>query len=200
MVCLQTFATRTAEKKMRTEKLLKINKLIGSPRLKFAAALALDTIGMRHLIIRFDPVMACNIRCGMCYFSSNNWLAAHPAKRFEDDEIERLAAMFLPKALQFHIGCGAEPTLYKNFPKLAELGKRYSVPFVGFTTNAQLLTAEKSAALVSARLDEITISTHGTSRETYERLMKKASYARLHEKILVALSRRNRMQSPTYHD
>lgn len=167
---------------MRTEKLLKLNKLISNPRLKFAGALALD-LGIRHLIIRFDPVMACNIRCGMCYFSDDNWLATHPVKRFSDDEIERLAAMFLPNALQFHIGCGTEPTMYKNFPKLVALGKRYRVPFVGFTTNAQLLTADKSVALISAGLDEITVSAHGVTRETYERLMKKASFSQFHENL-----------------
>ena len=168
---------------MRTETLLRLNKLIGSPRLKFAGALLLDSLGMRHLIVRFDPVLACNIRCGMCYFSDDNWLATHPVKRFSDDEVERLAAMFLPTTLQFHIGCGAEPTLYKNFPKLVALGKKYRVPFVGFTTNAQLLTADKSMALVSAGLDEITVSTHGVTRETYERMMKKASYALFHENL-----------------
>jgi molybdenum cofactor biosynthesis enzyme MoaA len=168
---------------MRTETLLRLNKLIGNPRLKFAGALMLDCLGMRHLIVRFDPVLACNIRCGMCYFSDDSWLATHPVKRFSDDEVERLAAMFLPTTLQFHIGCGAEPTLYKNFPKLVALGKKYRVPFVGFTTNAQLLTADKSMALVSAGLDEITVSTHGVTRETYERMMKKASYARFHENL-----------------
>ena len=168
---------------MRTENLLRLNKLISSPRMKLAGALAFDCLGMRHLIIRFDPVMACNIRCGMCYFSDENWLETHPVKRLNDDEIERLAVMFLPQALQFHIGCGAEPTLYKNFPKLVTLGKKYRVPFIGFTTNGQLLTADKSVALVSAGLDEITISTHGVTRETFERLMKMASYTRFHENI-----------------
>ena len=168
---------------MRTEKLIRLNHLVRSPRLKFAGALALDCLGLRHLIVRFDPVLACNLRCGMCYFSDDNWLATHPVKRFSDDEIERLAAMFLPQALQLHIGCGTEPTMYKNFPKLVAIGKKYRVPFIGFTTNAQLLTGEKCAALVAEGLDEITVSTHGITRETYERMMKKASYERYHENL-----------------
>src|ERR1019366_7184728 len=168
---------------MRTEKLIRLNHLVRSPRLKFAGALALDCLGLGHLIVRFDPVLACNLRCGMCYFSDDNWLATHPVKRFSDDEIERLAAMFLPQALQLHIGCGTEPTMYKNFPKLVAIGKKYRVPFIGFTTNAQLLTGEKCAALVAEGLDEITVSTHGITRETYERMMKKASYERYHENL-----------------
>jgi len=183
---------------MRTETLLKLNSLIRSPRVKFAGALALEYLGLRHLVIRFDPVWACNIRCGMCYFSDDGWLAANPVSRFSDADIDRLAEMFLPQALQFHIGCGAEPTLYKNFPKLVAIGKKYRVPFIAFTTNGQLLTAEKSRALVAEGLDEITISTHGVTRESYERLMKKASFDRYHENLanLVAAKRAANSDKP----
>ncbi len=183
---------------MRTERILRLNSLIRSTRLKLAGALAFDCLGLRHSIVRFDPVLACNVRCGMCYFSDDNWLAQNPVKRLSEAEIERLAAMFFPQAMQLHIGCGAEPTLYKNFPKLVSLGKKYRVPFIGFTTNAQLLTAEKSAALIEAGLDEITISTHGVKQETYERLMKKASYPRYHQNLadLVEAKRAAKSASP----
>jgi molybdenum cofactor biosynthesis enzyme MoaA len=176
---------------VRTENILRLNRLIKSPRAKFAGALALDCLGMRHLIVRFDPVMACNIRCGMCYFSDEAWLATNPVTRFSDEEIDRLAEMFLPYALQFHIGCGAEPTMYKNFLRLVEIGKKYKVPFVAFTTNAQLLTADKSEALIAAGLDEITISAHGVLRESYEQLMKRASFDRFHQN-LAALAKAKR--------
>jgi molybdenum cofactor biosynthesis enzyme MoaA len=171
---------------------------MGSPRLKFAAALAADWLGLRHLIVRFDPVMACNIRCGMCYFSDDDWLSKHPVSRFSDEEIDRLAKMFFPQALQLYIGCGTEPTMYKNFPRLVAIGKKHGVPFIGFTTNAQLLTAQKSAALISEGLDELSISTHGVIRETYERLMKRASYDRYHENLteLVKAKRAANSDSP----
>jgi MoaA/NifB/PqqE/SkfB family radical SAM enzyme len=183
---------------MRTETMLRLNKLIGSPKLKFAAALACDCLGLRHLVVRFDPVMACNIRCGMCYFSDDSWLSKHPVSRLSDDEVDRLAGMFFPQAIQLHIGCQTEPTMYKNFPKLVAIGKQYGVPFIGFTTNAQLLTAQKSASLIAEGLDEITISTHGVFRETYEGLMKKASYLRYHENLadLVKAKRAARSDSP----
>jgi MoaA/NifB/PqqE/SkfB family radical SAM enzyme len=182
---------------MRTETMLKLNKLISSPRLKFAAALAADCLGLRHLIVRFDPVMACNIRCGMCYFSDDNWLSKHPVQRFSDDEIDRLAAMFFPHAVQLHIGCGTEPTMYKNFPKLVAIGKKHGVPFIGFATNAQLLAADKCAALIAEGLDEITISTHGVTRETYERMMKKASYDRYHENLSILAKAKRGANSDT---
>src|SRR6266436_2199443 len=108
---------------MRSESLVRLNRLIASNRLKFLAVLAADVVGARHLILRFDPVQACNLRCGMCYFSDAEWLKHHPVKRFSEDEIRRLADMFFPKAVQLHIGCSMEPTLYKGYPSLVTLGK-----------------------------------------------------------------------------
>ena len=89
---------------MRSESLVRLNRLIPSNRLKFLSMLAADLVGARHLILRFDPVQACNLRCGMCYFSDDEWLKHNPVKRFSDYEIERLADMFFPLAMQLHIG------------------------------------------------------------------------------------------------
>ena len=95
-------------------------------------------------------------------------------------EIERLAAMFFGDALQVHIGCAMEPTMFKDYPWLVEVAKRHRVPFVGFTTNGQSLNEEGLARMTRAGLDEITVSLHGVTRETYETLMKGADYDQLH--------------------
>jgi molybdenum cofactor biosynthesis enzyme MoaA len=168
---------------MRTETLLRLNRLISSNRLKFLAALAADVTGVRHLILRFDPVLACNLRCGMCFFSDDQWLERNPVKRFSDDEIRRLADIFFPLASQLHIGCSAEPTLYKGYPSLVSLGKQYKIPFIGFTTNGQLLTPARIQHMIEAGLDEITLSTHGVEKNTYETLMRGASYETYHRNL-----------------
>jgi molybdenum cofactor biosynthesis enzyme MoaA len=168
---------------MQSESLVKFNRRIASNRLKFLAVLAADLVGARHLILRFDPVQACNLRCGMCYFSDNEWLEHNPVKRFSDDEIRRLADMFFPQAMQLHIGCATEPTVYKGYPSLVTLAKQYKVPFIGFTTNGQLLTRTNIRLMVEAGLDEITLSTHGIEKDTYEKLMKGASFEMYHRNL-----------------
>jgi len=131
---------------------------------------------VRHLILYFDPIQACNLRCGMCHFSDDKWLEKHPVKRFSDSEIRRLADMFFPLAVQLHIGGSMEPTLYKGYPCLVTLGKQHKIPFISLTTNGQLLTPQSILLMMEAGLDEITLSTHGIRRETYERMMKGASF------------------------
>jgi MoaA/NifB/PqqE/SkfB family radical SAM enzyme len=168
---------------MRSESLLRLNRLIPSNRLKFLAALAADIVGARHMIVRFDPIQACNLRCGMCYFSDNEWIERNPVKRFSNDEILRLADMFFPQAIQLHIGARTEPTVYKDYPSLVRLGKQYNIPFIGLTTNGQLLTQTNIRLLIEDGLDEITLSAHGIKKDTYEKMMSGASFETFHRNL-----------------
>lgn len=176
---------------MRSESLVRLNRLIPSNRLKFSAVLVADLLHVRHLILYFDPVQACNLRCGMCHFSDDEWLKQHPVKRFSDSEIRRLADMFFPQAVQLHIGGAMEPTVYKNYQSLVTLGKQYKIPFIGLTSNGQLLTPESIRLMIEAGLDEITLSTHGIKRETYEKMMRGASFETFHRvlRTIVELKR-----------
>ena len=158
----------------------RLNRAVRNPRFKYAAILAADIFRLRHLIVRFDAVNACNLRCGMCFFSDPAWRDAHMKGHFTKPEIERLAAMFFGDALQVHIGCAMEPTMFKDYPWLVEVAKQHQVPFVGFTTNGQRLTESGFARMAEAGLDEITVSVHGVNRDTYEKLMTGAHYDQLH--------------------
>ena len=161
---------------MRTETLVRLSRMIPSNRLKFAAILAADLLRLRHLILYFDPVRACNLRCAMCHFSDDEWRQENPIARFSDSEIERLADMFFPHAVQLHIGGAMEPTMYKDYSSMVTLGKRYKIPFISITTNGQLLSRDSIRLMIVAGLDEITLSTHGVKRDTYEKFMKGASF------------------------
>jgi MoaA/NifB/PqqE/SkfB family radical SAM enzyme len=146
--------------------------------LKNSIAWLLHVSNQRYLAIYFDPVLACNLRCQSCYFSN-----AEERKKlqgvFKQEEIHLIAKSFFPRALRLQIGCGAEPTLYQYNPDLIRLGKKYHVPYISLTTNANLLTPEMILDLLEAGLDELTISIHGVNKETYETLMTNASFEKL---------------------
>jgi MoaA/NifB/PqqE/SkfB family radical SAM enzyme len=111
----------------------------------------------------------------MCYFSGPGFVEEHKG-RFSWEQIERLAEVLFPFTLQLYIGCGTEPTTYKRFLDIHTLARRYRIPMVGMVTNGQLLTTDHVERLVDERLDELTLSTHGVKRETYERMMTRASF------------------------
>jgi molybdenum cofactor biosynthesis enzyme MoaA len=155
--------------------LLNLNRLVRSHRVKFAGLLGMYWLRQRHLWLRFDPVMSCNLRCQMCYFSDPEFTRRNTG-RFTSAEIERIADVFFPWAAQLYLGCGTEPTTYKGFIDVIALGRKYQVPMLGMVTNGQLLTPEHLEKLVDLGLDELTLSTHGVTRVTYERLMRRASF------------------------
>ena len=171
----------------RIYQLMKLNRLIKSPRPKFAGVLAMDLMKARHLFVRFDPVVACNLSCRMCFFSDTEY-RKHNKGIFSKDEVDRLAAMFFPTTLQVVFGCGAEPTLYRDYPDLVKIAKSYGVPNVGLVSNGQLFTEANIRKLVGYGLDELMLSLHGVHRESYEKLMTGASYDKFHE-VLETLDR-----------
>ncbi|CAA7615431.1 conserved hypothetical protein [Candidatus Terasakiella magnetica] len=162
----------------KTTSLLKLNRAIGSLRLKFLYVLLADMLGWRHTIVRLDPVLGCNLRCRMCCYSDAQWVASQPRARFSTADFERLAEQFFPTALQVHVGCGAEPTTDPRFPDIIRLAKAYGVPHVALVTNAMALRQEQFRRAVDLGLDEVVVSSHGTTRESFERMMTGASFDR----------------------
>ena len=164
---------------MNIYKLLHLNRKIKSHRIKFLGLYLLHKFNQRYLAVNLDPVMACNLRCKMCYFTDEDYVKTLKGQ-FKDEDLDLVAKAIFSRALKLQIGCGTEPTLYKNLVKIVALGKHYKVPYISITTNANLLTEEKIEALLKAGLNEFTISLHGVTKESYEGFMKKASYEKFH--------------------
>ncbi|GHT19298.1 hypothetical protein FACS189429_6840 [Bacteroidia bacterium] len=122
-----------------------------------------------------DPVLACNLRCKMCYFSDAEKRKAMKGV-FNEEEIRKLAEAFFSRALKLQIGCGAEPTLFQHNKLLIELAKKHQVPYISMTTNGNLFMEKDWRELAEAGLDEVTLSLHGVKRETYEYFMTGGSF------------------------
>lgn len=162
---------------MNIYKLIRLNRFVKSHRLKFAAILAADMLNMRYLNIYLDPTLACNLRCKMCHHSCAKDEQTF-AGQFSFEEIGRLAQLFFPNAVRLQIGCGAEPTMYREFVDVIKLGRDFGIPHIVMTTNGRLLTEKRIEELVRCGLDELCLSTHGVQKKTYEELMVNASFER----------------------
>jgi len=115
----------------------------------------------------------------MCYFTDADYVKTLKGQ-FKPEELNQVAKTIFSRALKLQIGCGTEPTLYKNLTEIVSLGKQYKVPYISLTTNANLLHEENIEDLLKAGLNEFTISLHGVTKESYEGFMKKASYEKFH--------------------
>ena len=150
--------------------ILRLGTQIKSRRLKLLGIWLFHVLGKRYIGVFLDPVLACNFRCKMCYFSDEEKRKSLRGT-LKYEEIEAIAGSLFHRVLKLQIGCGAEPTLHKDLVKIIALGKRYNVPYVSLTTNGNLLTKKQLAVAVENGLDELTLSAHGFTRETYEYLM-----------------------------
>ena len=155
--------------------LLRIATKIKNHRLKMLGIWLFHILRKRYIGIFLDPVLACNLRCKMCYFSDEAKRKTYKGVLSYED-IQLIAKKLFHRALKLQIGCGAEPTVHKDWIKIVGLGKLMKVPNISLVTNGNLLTKEQLFQAVDNGLDEIIISVHGLTRETYESMMTNANF------------------------
>jgi molybdenum cofactor biosynthesis enzyme MoaA len=161
-------------------KILRFNNYIKSHRIKFLGLWLLSILNKRYLAIQLDPVLACNLRCKMCYFTDEEYVRNNMKGIFKEENMEEIANAIFKNALKLQIGCGAEPTLFKHNTKLIEIAKNHRVPYISMITNGNLLEREDVTNFTNAGLDEFILSMHGVTKETYEDLMDKGVYEKFH--------------------
>jgi MoaA/NifB/PqqE/SkfB family radical SAM enzyme len=166
---------------MNIYRLLKLNQSIKSHRIKFLGLWLLSVLNKRYLAIQMDPVLACNLRCKMCYFTDDDFVRKNMKGILKEEDLEPIAASIFKRALKLQIGCGAEPTLFKHNAKLISLARSYGVPYISMVTNGNLLTENDINSFAIAGLNEFILSMHGVLRETYENLMDKGDYDKFHQ-------------------
>lgn len=166
---------------MNNYKILRINSLIKNHRIKFFGLWLLSFFNKRYLSLQFDPVLACNLRCKMCYFTDAEYVKTNMKGIFKPEDLDVLAKTFFRNALKLQIGCGAEPTLFKHNVELIVLAKQHKVPYISMVTNGNLLDKETIENLAKAGLDEFILSMHGVRQGSYENFMDKGSYQKFVE-------------------
>jgi molybdenum cofactor biosynthesis enzyme MoaA len=165
---------------MKYYNLLKLNSILKNHRLKFLGLWGLHVLKKRYLAVNFDPVLSCNLRCRMCYFTDKEYNKTMKGY-FPVNDLDLFAKAILPRAVKLQIGCGAEPTLYKDLNAIIKLGKKYKVPYISLTTNANLVKKDDLVKWISNGLDEITISMHGVKKDTYTYFMQNSDYTHFKE-------------------
>ena len=68
-------------------KILKFNNAIKNHRVKFLGLWLLSVLNKRYLAIQLDPVLACNLRCKMCYFTDDEYVRKNMKGIFKEESI-----------------------------------------------------------------------------------------------------------------
>ncbi len=130
--------------------------------------------------IQLEVTGACNLACTMCLVSYRPKIGKrHGALDYERfrrvvDELPQLERVTLQ-------GLG-EPLLAPRLIDMVAYAAARGIA-VGFNTNAQLLTPERSRELVDAGLAWLHVSVDGATPATYERIRSGARFARLERHV-----------------
>lgn len=162
--------------------LIRLYRRINSPRLKLLGILTLHLLRRRYLNMVIDPVLGCNLRCRMCYFSDPE-ARKNLHGTFTGDDINAIAKSLFHRVLRLQIGCGAEPTIYKRLDELVRTAADSGIKNISLTTNGQLLTKELAERMAEYGLSEVTLSAHGMTEKVYETMMQNARFTQFLQTI-----------------
>jgi MoaA/NifB/PqqE/SkfB family radical SAM enzyme len=178
------------------ETLVKIYRRVKSRKIKALAFEALRRMGGRYLAIRMDTINLCNLRCKMCYYSSD-----YMRKKDEMDLpfFRKIANEVFPQTRFLYLSCATEPLMNKHFADIVRATGEYKVPFTSFCTNGVLLKEDVVQACLEAKFSEIIFSVDGATAPTYEHIRRGAKFERLVEKMdmLASMKRQAKSKNPS---
>jgi MoaA/NifB/PqqE/SkfB family radical SAM enzyme len=175
--------------------LVQVYRRVHSRKAKALAFRALRSTGLRHLVIRMDTINLCNLRCKMCYYSSD-----YQRKKQQMDLplFKKIAEEVFPKTRFLYLSCATEPLMNKQFADFVRVAGEYKVPFTSFCTNGQLLTERVVEACIDAGISEIIFSIDGATAATYEAIRRGGKWDRLVKslELVAAVKRKANKQRP----
>jgi len=151
-----------------------------------------------------DVTNRCNFRCVMCPTGNEALLRAAGRRpgmihlslyKKVIDETARMG-----KLRRLGLYKDGEPLLHPDLPEMIRYAKEKQVAeLVNVTTNASLLTPERSKQILESGLDEIRISLRATNTESYREVtqVSNISYEGIRDNILNFVSLRNQLKLRT---
>lgn len=126
-------------------------------------------------IFAIESTNYCNLKCVMCPRGEPD-IMERSLGVMDGDLFEKIVAQweFFKEPCWFH--WFGEPLMHRRLFEQIEYAKRVGVRNLGISSNATLLTMEKSAAILDSGLDSILLCIDGNNKETYEAIRKSAAF------------------------
>jgi len=131
-------------------------------------------------ILNLEVTNFCNLNCPICV-AKNTREQGFLDINFLKKIIKENKAVLKNQFIWLHFN--GEPLLHPQLSEIIKIFKEVGVK-TRLSTNATLLTKEKSLELMKAGLDYIVFSVDGNTRETYEKIRKGAKFEKVENNIL----------------
>ncbi len=146
---------------------------------------------MRKIGVMLEPTNRCQLRCTTCF--------SHQDGRAKTDmplgAFRKLIAQNASRIKDLSLYNYGEPLLNRSIAAMVHCAKESGIAHVKLATNGMVLTEQKAAALVEARLDHISISLDGASAGTYTRFRINGNFNRVVRNIARLVKVRDRRRS-----
>jgi sulfatase maturation enzyme AslB (radical SAM superfamily) len=129
--------------------------------------------------VLIEPVMGCNLRCPMCPVTgAPDSMDGRTPVIMQFEVYRRIIEQLSDRPRHILLTIFGEPLLHPRIVEFVALAKQggHNVHII---TNGTKLTGELAVRLIEARLDVLTVSIDGLTRQTYERLRVGASRDRV---------------------
>jgi len=140
-------------------------------------------VGYPPFYLFVEPTNVCNLRCTSCpqcmpgFFTEDN-----PRGRMDLDLFASILDQARGRVFKLFLFLNGEPLMHPQLARMVRMAAERGI-YVHTTTNAALLTREKSRELIGAGLDDITFSFEVDRPEEYDALRVNSSYATVLENI-----------------
>jgi len=125
---------------------------------------------------------ACNMKCPMCYTTTDEFKQKVPRKTMEWETIKKVLDEIGGNVFSIRLSLRGEPSLHKDFIRVMKYAKEVGIQEVSTLTNALKLNEQMMRDMIEAPLDWLTISVDGID-ETYNRIRKPAKFDDLLTKL-----------------
>ena len=165
-------------------------------RYKFRTLPLLRTITKTPVHIAIEPASKCNLRCPMCFQVDKTFTDGHPMGLMRMELFKKIIDQAAEGGTgAISIGSRGEPFLNRNLSEMikyaSDKGAFYDLKI---NTNATVLPERACHALLSSKMNVITLSIDAHEKELYESIRVNAKF----EKVLANVKRLNKIRKEYY--
>ncbi len=142
--------------------------------------------------VQIEPVGQCNLRCEMCPIQFRRDGPPNGPLAFMSWETFTSLLDGFPDLQKLHLQGLGEPMMHPRFFEMVSYAADRGIS-VTTNSNLTLLNPERTERLVRSGLETIFFSIDGSTRETYERIRKRAHFDRVVKNVQLLLNTRRRL-------
>ena len=110
----------------------------------------------------------CNLRCPMCYTTTDEFLEKVPSKYMDIELYKKIIDEIAGKVFAVRLSFRGEATLNKNFIEAIKYAKDKGIKEVSTLTHGKKMTGEYLEKVIDAGIDWITFSIDGMGQDYHE--------------------------------